>query len=274
MPSPMEPYEGFLLVVSNLLLLLPAMEAAKFNLWAEAFLFALTALISMLYHFCFSTDRCIIEAKTLAFTDLLFASAFVQVITVCFVSFLHVNEPWMNSIFVWIGFIINALFLAVNGDVTLPQYIANAVLAVSIVVFSIYRASRSQQRLDSMLAMARIREDFRMEEDLLKNHTSSGAGRLRSCFRKMNKKTFILGLIIGLLGLFLFLFQGTSGPKYSLVHSAWHVLSGLGNFLVLRSTRDCYVLPRDELSNWIPELYIMLIGERSARSVNGLEPLS
>jgi hypothetical protein len=134
----------YLLVLSNLVFVLPALRAVSYRFYTSGFMLFCTGIISYLYHLCSGFSVCAGRPHILQFLDHLFASSTPQVIIVCFVCMLHTGMRRLGTVYILVGFLANGIFLSLRinpEEMEIIQFVFDAVycifiLATSLCVFS------------------------------------------------------------------------------------------------------------------------------------------
>lgn len=198
--------QGVFNVASNLFAIFPAYSAFVFGSLLIFINSVLEGVISLLYHTCDSFDYCVIDYKLLRAADYIFATNFVNLLTVNFIYWRDrpdyaargVGAPWLQKIWLFLLFALTLGMTAITGGDIVSQAVilgANVLLIVSYwITYGIRYGS----------------------------------------FPRYHLSSFYFGVLLTLSGLTMFFCDNMAPRLFGYTHSLWHVAVFLGAAYLVR----------------------------------------
>jgi hypothetical protein len=192
---------------------------------------ALTMLISGAYHACFGLEVCVEDQALLVFLDHTMAAGSTQIVLFCFLSVLRIIDEQLCSVLTVCAFIINAVFVRLRDNpyvVGTGQALFNALYSSLFLGLSICLASNriSLVRWGRVVRKGHYLVIYSRDKNGLLYKTALSA---RMAFS---------GFALCLVGYFVFSVSDAALPGcYDITHSAWHIISGTGVWLLICSFR-------------------------------------
>lgn len=250
----------YLLVVSNFVLVLPALRAITYKFYTAGTVLFITGIISYLYHLCYGFDKCIARPEVLRFLDHLFASTMPFIIVICFVCILHTRMRRLATVYIILLFLANGLFQVTRTNpktMSIAQLVFEVVYALIVLITSLctfsfgdYKSnysgnSKAHERYDKNDAFYDLSLAWR--PDLVKD-------------RNIDYVRLVIGTVICIIS---FILYACVKDYYSIIHSLWHVGAAVGTDLILQAADRT---PRHHKYHWDPHSNFDLNVEGASRS--------
>jgi hypothetical protein len=217
-PNPM-PYVlplEFFVVNSNVLFIPVVLQLLYLRYYLSAAAIFATMLVSYTYHVCRSYGACLLPLERLIIWDHLFATSVIQVVFICFGSFLSVVNHRANAFFLMGSFLMNGFFISLRTEMdesSTVQDLCNLLYGIFIIWCS-----------------------YRMED----------RSPMRKFVAKIHWRRAVIGFLIGFCGLASYLvhIEGEQNgviadlynrQKYIISHTIWHVMVSIGLYYVVSS---------------------------------------
>ena len=139
--------EEFFAVISNLALLIPFVTAVRWRRLFRAFLLFTDTWVSLTYHVCDYSGKCLFSFGTLQFSDFWFAQ--MLMIQALFYIF-HFNDEWQWLEWILIvasGFVLIILQLSLPGELYVQAGIAVFFFIIIIIYWTVYYCTVGKGKL-------------------------------------------------------------------------------------------------------------------------------
>lgn len=259
-------------------------EVWKRNLAHTVIIILLSAVAaSPAYHFCEGGIWCVFGLRTLTRLDLFCSQAVVTAIIATMIPF---PKYWMELVVLTSVWIVEAIILLrATVDTRTLQYIVIIISVSPLIIYIAVRYIRYWAGYEEAPTEYSPNEDLdhypgdivavaptfhsdalscctdapnapavlRRDKPAYRRLGTRQGKKLPFFYALFNPRDFLMGLLIGLVGVLQFRLHDIHHTKYDLLHPGWHVFVFLGGYFLVRSAVPRgvdYIVARDQWTSW------------------------